>query len=331
MKQAQIVIKKIIPDNFVLILLATILLASFLPVKGQAAYWAGHMASAAIFTLFFFHGLKLPRDEIAKALGHWRLQLLIFLWVFAVMPVFGFALGYLGGDFLPIGLVTGIIYLGFLPSTVQSAISYASIARGNIAASVMASALLNVAAIVIVPLMVAIFIKHGMGGAMEMDIVLKIVIILLLPFLLGQIAQRWWYDWAQRQKKLISIMDKGVIALAVYVAFSSAVAAGLWQTVSPDKLVILCLFIMVFLALAFGGTWALGRGPIGRWAGLNHGDRVTLLFTGAQKSIATGAPLAALLFPGPEAGMVILPALVYHQCQLILSAPIAHKLAHSGE
>ena len=72
--------------------------------------------------------------------------------------------------------------------------------------------------------------------------------------------------------------------------------------------------------------WALG-GVLR----LRHADRITLLFAGAQKSIAVGAPLAATLFPPAIAGVVLVPILVYHMAQLVISAWIAPGLARSAE
>ena len=71
-----------------------------------------------------------------------------------------------------------------------------------------------------------------------------------------------------------------------------------------------------------GGAWLLGG-----VMKLPRGDRITMLFSGGQKSIAIGAPLAATIFPPAIAGMVLLPTLAYHMAQLILSAPMATYLA----
>ena len=61
--------------------------------------------------------------------------------------------------------------------------------------------------------------------------------------------------------------------------------------------------------------------------GFARGDRKTLLFSGAQKSVAIGAPLAAIIFAPERAGLVILPLIFYHLAQLFLSAPVAVRLA----
>jgi sodium/bile acid cotransporter 7 len=54
--------------------------------------------------------------------------------------------------------------------------------------------------------------------------------------------------------------------------------------------------------------------------------RITLLIL-ALAGLAIGAPLAATIFPPAIAGMVLLPTLIYHMAQLILSAPLATHLA----
>jgi len=297
-----------------------------LPVTGQAAVYAGYGVSVAIFLLFFLHGLRLPRAEVIVAMKNWRLQGLIFAFTFAFMPLLGLAASQAPAGLLPHGLVIGLLFLGILPSTVQSAISYSSLAGGNIAASVMASALLNLAGIIMTPLLVALLIGADGGAAISSDTVIKILSILLLPFALGQIVQAWLGAWAQRNKSLLTLLDRSSIAIAVYVAFSSAVAGGKMQTLGWSVLAMLCAIILLMLVLSMLAAWGLGG-----LLGLPRADRISLLFAGSHKSIATGAPLAAILFAGPQAGIVILPALIYHQLQLVLSAPLASRLAKHDE
>ena len=80
------------------------------------------------------------------------------------------------------------------------------------------------------------------------------------------------------------------------------------------------------MLLVFGhlGAWLLGK-----LAGLDRPNRITMLFAGAQKSIAMGAPLATVLFAPQAAGIVLLPILLYHLVQLVIAAPIAARLARA--
>jgi solute carrier family 10 (sodium/bile acid cotransporter), member 7 len=313
----------LIPDRFVLVLLCALLLGWMLPVRGSALSFAQNVIFIGIFALFFLHGLRLPRSEVAKAAKGWRVQGAMLGFSFGVMPLAGWVLAHVSAPFLPSPLMAGILYLTVLPSTVQSAISYASLGGGNVATSVVGAALSNLAGIILTPALVALLVGAVAGVDMGSGLVIKIATMLLLPFALGQAAQHWLGSWAQGQKALLSLFDRGVILLAVYIAFAGAVSSGALLALDGSVLAILLAALLILLAFAFGGAWGLGA-----LFGLARADRVSLLFAGAHKSIATGAPMAAILF-GADAGLVILPAIVYHMMQLLVSAPVAGRLKNA--
>jgi solute carrier family 10 (sodium/bile acid cotransporter), member 7 len=313
-------LKRLIPDSFILVLIAVIVVASVLPAQGRGLVLMSHVSNAAIFTLFFFHGLRLPTRAVWDGIRHWRLQLAILLFVFAVMPVTGLLLSRVFPGLLAPGLWIGVLFLCALPSTVQAAISSSSMAGGNVAASVVAAALSNLSGVVLTPLVVAA-LAQASGGEIGLGAITKTATLLLLPFLLGQIARTWLAGWAERQRVLIGRMDRTTIVLAVYTAFSAAVIDGLWHRLDLGQFASLLLIVIVLLAIAMFGTWRLGG-----LLGFAPADRITLLFSGSHKTLATGAPMARILFPGPEAGLIIIPLMLYHQLQLIVSAWIAVRL-----
>jgi sodium/bile acid cotransporter 7 len=310
---------RIFPDRFVPLLLATILLASLLPVRGNMVPVAQGVSTAAIVFLFFLNGVRLPRDEVLHGIRNWKLQGSALLFCFGAMALFGLGAQQATAPLLPATLALGFLFLGILPSTVQSATAASSMAGGNVAASVVAAALLNLTGVVASPLLFAAL--AGSAGEIHGEAVLRIVLILLLPFIAGQLAQRWLRPWVLAHKELATIMDRTAIAVAVYVAFSAAVVAGIWSLLDGREIGVVFGAVALLLILSFGGAWLLGR-----LLGLARPDRITLLFSGAQKSIAVGAPLAATLFPPAIAGMVLVPILVYHMAQLIVSAWIAPVL-----
>ena len=313
-------LSRIFPDRFVPILLATILLASLLPVRGAAVPVAQGLSTAAIVLLFFLNGVRLPREEVLHGIRHWKLQGSALLFCFGIMALLGLGAQLATAAFLPATLALGFLFLGILPSTVQSATAASSLAGGNVAASVVAAALLNLTGVVASPLLFAAL--AGSAGEIHGEAVLRIVSILLLPFMAGQLVQRWLRPWVLAHRGLATFMDRTAIAIAVYVAFSAAVVAGIWSLLDAREIGIVFAMVALLLMLSFGGAWLFGR-----LLGLARPDRITLLFSGAQKSIAVGAPLAATLFPPAIAGMVLVPILVYHMAQLILSAWIAPVLA----
>ncbi|MFK7841960.1 MAG: bile acid:sodium symporter family protein [Sphingorhabdus sp.] len=314
-------LRLILADKFIWLLSGAVLLATLIPVEGQAKDIASILFNAGIFAVFLLHGIRLERHEVRAGLGNIRLQGTIFLWVFGVMLMIGLLLSNLLDTVLPADVALGFLFLGVLPSTVQSATSYCAIAKGNVAGSVVASAFINLVGVFISPLLFAL-LAHAAGVVITTETVTKLALLLVLPFVLGQIFHKWLRPWVIEHKDLTGWLDKGAIALAVYVSFSAATIAGMWSRVSGAEFVWLTAALLLWLGLAFGGTWLLG-GMIG----FVRADRKTLLFSGAQKSLAIGAPLAAILFAPERAGLVILPLIFYHLAQLFLSAPVAVRLA----
>ena len=312
--------KRLIPDPFILVLLGTIAVASLFPASGDGLTFASHLSNVAIFSLFFFHGLRLAHQSVWDGLKHWRLQGAVMLCTFALLPLMGLSFATLATPWLSPELWLGVLFLCVLPSTVQAAIASSSMAGGNVAASVIAAALSNLAGVMLTPLLFAA-IAHAGGGQIDLSTVWRIAQLLLFPFILGQIAQRWLSAWAARHKAWISRLDKSTIVITVFVTFSAATNEGLWQRLSLPEMGRLLLLVIVLLTLAMSAAWWLGRA-----LGFSPADRATLLFSGAHKSLATGAPMARILFPAAQAGMIVIPLMLYHQLQLMVSAWIAARL-----
>lgn len=314
---------KIFPDPLVPTLLLVLVLASLFPVHGAGLAIAGIVSTIAFILLFFMNGVRLPRHEVIAGIRNIRLQGGIFLFSFGIMSAAGVAAQAVAEPWLPQAVALGFLYMGVLPSTVQSATAASSLAGGNVAASVVAAGILNISGVFVSPLLFAAL--AGSAGDIHADGVMRIVSILLLPFLAGQLAQKWLRPWALAHKPIVTFMDRTTICIAVYVAFSAAVMAGIWDKLQAQELVIIGGLICVMMAFAFGGGWWLGQR-----LRLPRADRISMLFACGQKSIAFGAPLAATLFPPAMAGMVLVPILIYHTLQLVISAWIAPQLARTS-
>ena len=314
---------RLIPDKFILLLLATIGVATLFPAQGRGLAVVSTIANIAIFSLFFFHGLRLSHEAVWAGLKHWRLQLAVLVFGFGALPLLGLSVSVLAPDFLSAELWLGVLFLCVLPSTVQSAIAASSMAQGNVAASVIAAALSNLSGVILTPLIFAALAQVGGAGG-DLSTIGRIAGLLLLPFALGQVARYWLAAWAERHRVWIGRLDRTTILITVYVAFSAAVVDGLWARLDGEEMLRLFAVVCVLLGAAMGGAWALGGA-----LGLAREDRITLLFSGAQKSLATGAPMARILFPAAQAGMIVIPLMLYHQLQLTVSAWIAARLARN--
>jgi sodium/bile acid cotransporter 7 len=69
----------------------------------------------------------------------------------------------------------------------------------------------------------------------------------------------------------------------------------------------------------------------GKALGFNQEDRITILFCGSKKSLATGVPMAQVLFAGSTLGVLILPLMLFHQIQLMVCAVLAQRYANRSE
>jgi solute carrier family 10 (sodium/bile acid cotransporter), member 7 len=307
-------------DPMVRLVLAATMLALLMPATGVVREVVQLVANAAVFLLFFGNGVRLPRDEVWKGMSNHRLLWPLVAWSFGAMAAAGWLVWQAGQGWMPPLLALGFLYLGCMPSTVQSATSFSSLAGGNVASSVVAAALLNLLGVVVSAPLFSL-LAGGEGAAFNSAVLLKVVGILLLPFVLGQLAQNWLGGWARDNRKLVTGMDRATIAIAVYVAFSGAVEQRFWDRVDLAGWGWLIGGTALLLLFAHLGAWLLGAA-----LRLDRPNRISMLFAGAQKSIAMGAPLATVMFTPAIAGVILLPILLYHLAQLVLAAPLAARL-----
>ena len=311
-------------DPFMIALVATALLASLLPPRGAFVPVVGAVANIAIFALFFLHGAKLSREAIIAGAANLRLHAAVFAATFLVFPLLGLAISSL--PFLIAPVATGLLFLTLLPSTVQSSIAFTAIARGNVAAAVCSASFSNLIGIFVTPLLAALLIGAAGKGAISWHSVEAILVQLLLPFVAGHLTRPWIGAWVARHRPLTTLVDRGAILLVVYSAFGAAVREGLWRQMSPASLGRIALCCVALLAAILLLTWLAGR--------LLHfprEDRIVLLFCGSKKSLASGVPMAGVLFAPSQVGMAILPLMLFHQIQLLACAVIARHYAAQGE
>lgn len=312
---------RFLPDRFTLMLIFTVALASMLPAHGQGVEIFSWITNLAVALLFFLHGARLSREAMVAGVTHWRLHLTIFSATFVMFPLLGLALRPLLEPLVTTELYLGVLFLCCLPATVQSAIAFTSMARGNVPAAVCSASASSLLGIFVTPLLVGLVLASAASSApISFDAVGKIMLQLLLPFVLGQVLRPWLGAWVHRRKALLKWVDQGSILLVVYTAFSEAVNEGLWHTTPIPALLALLLACALLLALALAGSEVLGR-----VLGFSLEDRITLLFCGSKKSLASGIPMAQVIFAGQAVGAIVLPLMLFHQLQLMVCAVLATR------
>ena len=310
-------------EPFILMLLGTVVLASLLPARGEMATIVGYAADIGIVLLFFLHGAKLSRDAIWAGLRNWKLHLAVLAITFVAFPLFG--LGLTALPFVTGPLAAGLLFLTLLPSTVQSSIAFTAIARGNVAAAVCSASFSNLLGILVTPALVALLMHTSGSAGMSIQSVESIVLQLLVPFVAGHLLRPLIGAWVTRNKGLLTVVDRGSILLVVYSAFGAAVVEGLWTKLSIGDLILIGLLCAALLAFVLGLTFAVAR-----LMKLPREDAIVLQFCGSKKSLASGVPMAGVLFPPAQVGVILLPVMLFHQLQLIACAVIARRYAESA-
>jgi solute carrier family 10 (sodium/bile acid cotransporter), member 7 len=310
---------------FVLALGLVVMTASTLPCSGAGADVFNRLAVFAISSLFFLQGARLSRDSILDGMTHWRLHLAIACTTFILFPALGLVVIALFQRVLSEPLRIGILFVCALPSTVQSSIALTSIARGNIPGAICSATASNLIGIVLTPLLLAAVVDVHNGGV-DFAGIWKIFVELLVPFITGHLLRPWIGSWADRNRGVLAITDRGSILLVVYSAFSVAVIHGIWHQLPPVTLGILVLIDSMLLAAVLVLTTIGSRA----WS-MSRADEIAGVFCGSQKSLVTGVPMANALLAGSALGLVLLPIMIYHTLQLFVCACLARRYAHSAD
>jgi len=309
-------------DLYIAALFGAVLLASVLPARGSFVVVVTAVTNAAIVLLFFLHGARLSREAILAGAGHMRLHGAALGTTFIVFPLLGLGMAALPG--MSPGIGAGLLFLTLLPSTVQSSIAFTAIARGNVAAAVCSASFSNLLGIFITPLLASLLMGRA-GAGFSWESAEKITLQLLLPFVSGHLLRPVVGGWVARHRTLVTMVDRGSILLVVYSAFGAAVLSGLWHEVPPSGLALIVALCSVLLAVVLAFTWWLAK-----VMAFAREDAIVLLFCGSKKSLASGVPIAGVLFAPAQVGLIVLPLMVFHQIQLVVCAALARRFARTA-
>jgi sodium/bile acid cotransporter 7 len=325
--------RQLIRSNpFMVGLLGAVLLAFLFPQLGarDGPLQAGRLARAGVMLIFFLQGLALRPRELASGAGNLRLHALVQGWIFLLSPcVFIPAALLLRAAGHP-DLAAGFIYLALIPTTISSAIAFTAAAGGNVPAALFNTTFSNIFGVFWVPAgCLVLFAASGDATGMLGGLLLNLARLILLPLAIGQLVRPLVHrsDWFARLRPRVKVVNHGIILFIVFSTFSQSVLDGSWRNASAGAFALVLLLALAAVPLIHGGVW-ISSG----WLLHSHADRVAALFCGAQKTLATGAPMAVAIFAGNgelggiDTGLLLLPLLCYHPLQLLLAAALMARL-----
>jgi solute carrier family 10 (sodium/bile acid cotransporter), member 7 len=319
-------------DGFLLGMIGAVLLAWIAPDPGAHGGFLHPelLNKLGVALLFFLHGLTLSFAALKSGTLRWPLHLIVQLATFVLFPGLGLVVLSLVGALLDVDLRTGIFFLCALPSTVSSSVALTAAARGNVPAAVFNATLSSLLGVFITPFWLALVLGAS-GQAFPIGkVILDLVEWLLLPLAVGQLARPLLGALAMRHKSRISRVDRGTILLLVYTSFCDSVKAGIWSTHGVTPLLLTLLISVVM----FGSVMSLVA-LASRAIDLPVEERITAMFCGSKKTLASGVPMARLIFGAhPGLGMILLPLMIYHPLQLVICGVLAGRWAqrpHAAE
>jgi solute carrier family 10 (sodium/bile acid cotransporter), member 7 len=316
------------PDGFVLGLFAVVLLAWLLPSLGasEGPLRPKLLGSVGVGIIYFGQGLSLTLGQLRQAGSALKVHALIQLCTFLFFPLLGVVLSRVLGPALGAGLALGVFFLCVLPSTVSSSVTLTALAQGNTSVALFNATASSLLGIVVTPLWLSLGSQKLSATLPFGEVVRDLVLSLALPFALGQLLQPWWGSWARSRRRAFQNLDRSIILLLVFASFAESFHTGAWLTQGWAALLLagacsvgLFAFVMVCLRATCSAL------------NLTRDERIAALFCGVTKSLATGVPIAHIVFgQSSQLGPVLLPLLVYHPLQLLVCSVLASKWAREA-
>lgn len=319
-------LKRVVTDWFLCGMFLATFLAWLFPHFGASggSMHAEYVINIGVFVVFFLHGINLSSEQIRHGLKNWRLHLMVQGFTFVVFPLLWWLGNSVLGSHVPALLMLGFLYLCALPSTISSSVALTGSAGGNVPAAILNASLSSVLGIFLTPWLVSLVVGNGSDGIDLGATLLDLCAMLLLPLMLGQLLRPWLGRFFARHKRYTNVMDKVVILLLVYAAFCNSMISGLWQQQGGSVLLTAVLGSALLLALIL---WLTTRSA--RLLRFSPADEIAAVFCASKKSLAAGAPMAALIFGAhPGLGLILLPIMIYHPLQLIVCSIMAEHYAN---
>lgn len=320
-------------QSFTLALIAAVALAFAFPQWGAAKgpLQANIISKLGIMLIFFLQGLALPTHELRTGLRDWRLQGFILLWIFVGNALL---LGGIAGLLLLGGqrdLAAGFAYLALLPTTISSAVALTASAGGRVAVSLFGTTVSNIIGVFWVPLgCVLIFAADGTPLIqIVVPLLLKLAVLILLPMAAGRGLHPFTHrsPHYRRVQPFFRHINNGIIAFIVFTAFSQSILEDAWQRVPGASLLLLLVAVVAAIGTLHALVW-LSSGKLD----CGYPSRIAVLYTASQKTLATGVPMALLIFSNEDLhssinlGLLLLPLMCFHPLQLLLGAMLAPHL-----
>jgi solute carrier family 10 (sodium/bile acid cotransporter), member 7 len=286
---------------------------------GTFKTWVDYIIAICMFLMSF----SLKSDMLLKGALNFRGQAFALVASYLVIPLLSYAAAV---TLFPgnVGMFAGIMIASAVPTTLVSASVYARLAGGNDGFSMVFTIISNVSGVVICPVIIGISLSETAGSCDSFvgPMILKLVYVLIVPVILGQVLRIFLKKFADRAKPAIAYIGQILVLCVVFIAVANAKYKIAGDAESPLAMfallavATLVIHSLVFFLCLYGG----------RLIKIERADAIALAFSGSQKTVQVGLVLATYIlsfpcFKGvPEYAYATFPIIIYHAVQLTVDA-----------
>ncbi len=295
---------------FLVMLLGAVAVGLTFPAPGL---WLSAKVGAKpfIFVLLFLTSLSFKTGQLLEGFRSVRAIALSLSGTYILLPALFFlsASLILGLD-QPLGV--GLIVMGAGPTSLASAAIWTRLSGGNAGLCVALIVISNVLNIVLAPLVLWLLLGEAKVPDPE-KVVLGLVLYILIPIALGQIARRLYGEKMAEWAKPLGVASRLILLWIIIQAASRAAVKAGQASLSVGSVLVLLLICVVVHLLAVAAMWSGGK-----LLKLSRKDRIAVIFVGSQKTLPVAIFLIETYFA--QFALGVLSLMVYHATQLILDS-----------
>lgn len=204
----------------------------------------------ALGIIMFGLGLSLTVGDFTRVAKHPKAVIIALVLQLLVLPAVAFGLVHLFN--LPPLLAIGMLLLAASPGGTTANL-YSHLFRGDVALNITLTAINSVIAVftlpIIVNLAIAYFVNDGSQLGLQLDKVIEVFAIVLLPVILGMLVRNWKPGFADKADKPVRIVS--AIILAAVIVGAVITNLELFTKYFVDLSLITVLFCVVSLAVGY--------------------------------------------------------------------------------
>ncbi len=274
---------------------------------------------SVVFIVMMLMGLSLHPAAIRNSFRR-PLPSLVAIFVNIIgVPLLAIPFGWV----LAPGMYGGLAVAALVPCSLASASVWTRRAGGDDSIAIFTTVVTNLACVVVVPIGMSLLLRHvgvEISALAQME---KLTLIVVLPIFFAQLIRvAGAAVWADRNKVKLSFTAQFGILVMVLLG-AAAGADSIHREHAASERVMLSFWISIPVVVAAAAAIHLAALLAGimltRQLGGDRREQIAVGISGSQKTLMVGLQIAI------DAGVSVLPMIIYHITQLVLDTIVADR------